>query len=138
MNYYEANNETKAIENFDEEHYYYLLNHYQSVLLELEGVARVLGKEHPVTRLMGGAVDSLDTEELDVALAAYEALPKHVIHKINHPWIGHPPPPGTREELREAVAPKLVGEGTDREPVGCYLRVDARERFQDEIGSSVD
>lgn len=89
-------------------------------------------------KLMERAVESMDTEELEVALAAYEALPEHLMHRVRHPWVGYPPPEGTRQRLREEHAPELVGEGTDSETVGCYLQIDAREVSHEENDWSAD
>lgn len=139
MNYYSDNHNKKNNGGgVDEEYYYQLLDEYQGVFIERAGVARVLGEDHPLSRLMEHAVDTLDPEELRVAQAAYEALPEEVVHRIHHPWVGHPPPPGTRQRLREEHAPTLVGESTGEEPVGCYLQIDARKANREEANKAVD
>ncbi len=146
------NNQTQRVtdeerleeERLDDEYYFYLVNSYQPVFLELEGVSRVLGSEHPTVKLMKEAAESLDVEKLEAALAAFDALPEHVLHQSHHPWIGYPPPPGTREKLRKELIPVLVGETSGPEPVGCYLQIDACETWEgapwsaDEDGHVVD
>lgn len=138
MNHYESNSEQTGGGEIDERDFYCLLDEYQPVFFEREGLTRVLGEGHPVVKLMEEAVESLDTEELKVALAAYEALPEWVVHRIKNPWVGHPPPAGTRQRLREEHAPELVGETSGREPVGCYLQIDARNGDRDEVHWAVD
>jgi len=116
-----------------------LIQENLDMIRDQEGIARVLGENHPLVELIQKALKIGDPEELAVAKAAYEALPEEFIHRVHHPWIGHPPPSGTREKLRNEHAPKLVGEdmpGPD--PVGCYLRIDAKESYQEEIHWTAD
>lgn len=138
MNYYNDNHKKDRSGEMDEGHIYRLIDEYAHVFIEQEGVARVLGEDHPVPRLMKHAEETLDPEELAVAHAAYEALPEEVLHRVHHPWVGHPPPPGTRQRLREELAPKLVGESIGEEPVGCYLQLDARKGSEEEVNVAVD
>jgi len=116
-----------------------LIQENLDMIRDQEGIARVLGENHPLVELIQKALKIGDPERLAVAKAAYEALPEEFIHRVHHPWIGHPPPSGTREKLRNEHAPKLVGEdmpGPD--PVGCYLRIDAKESYQEEIHWTAD
>lgn len=111
-----------------------LLQEHGDMILDLQGISQVLGEDHPVVRLIENARQIGDPEELKVAQGAYEALPEGVLHRARHPWIGHPPPPGTRKKLREEHAPVLVGEGTPGpDPVGCYLQIDARVGDSEEV-----
>ena len=104
-------------------------NHEHFVLFcDREVIARSLGADHPLPRLIENALNTCDPEELAIAKAAYDALPEEVINRMHHPWIGHPPPPGTREKLRHEQAPRLVGESMPGpDPVGCYLQIDATD-----------
>jgi hypothetical protein len=107
--------------------------------IDHEGIARVLGVDHPIVGLIGKALETGGHEEVTVARSAYEALPEAVLNRARHPWIGHPPPHGTRHKLRKEQAGVLVGEldpGPD--PVGCYLQVDAREAYGREYYHAVD
>lgn len=131
--------ETNYWEGMSEGYQEDLLQENIAMVRDQEGIARILGENHPLIRLIENALETGDPEELAVAKAAYEALPKEFIHRVHYPWIGHPPPPGTREKLRKEQAPRLVGEdmlGPD--PVGCYLQIDAREGFREEIHWTVD
>jgi len=116
-----------------------LLQENMDMIRDREGIARILGENHPLVELIQKALKIGDPEELAVAKAAYDALPEEFIHRVRHPWIGHPPPSGTREKLRKEHAAKLAGEdmpGPD--PVGCYLQIDAREGYREETYWTVD
>ncbi len=133
MNHQE-NNRIKGIEDQDrleEEHYFFLLNSFEPVFFESEGVSRVLGPEHPTVRLMEDAAKSLDWEKLEEAQAAFYALPEGVLHRVYHPWIGCPPPPGTTQKLREELTEERLGDLCGLEMVECYLQIDAREVGED-------
>ncbi len=130
MRYYEENNEFENTSNedqMDEEHFIDCLQRYQDVFLELEGISRVLGADHPTVKLMTDATEDLDEEKLEAAQAAFDALPEQVVNRARHPWIGYPPPAGIREKLRKVLIPELVGESYGKDPVGCYLQIDAYE-----------
>ncbi len=137
MNHYEENNDTSntADEDYmDDDDFFDLLEEYSDVFFELEGVSRVLGPEHPTVRLMADAKESLDEEKLEAAQAAFDALPEQVLDRAHHPWIGCPPPSGIREKFRKFLIPELVGEAYGKDPMGCYLQIDAREGLYDCYG----
>ncbi len=137
MNHYEENNEFENTRNEDQtyaEHVSDLIQTYSSVFFELESTSRVFGPEHPTVRLMEDATESLDEEKLEAAQAAFDALPKQVLYRAHHPWIGCPPPSGIREKFRKFLIPELVGEAYGKDPMGCYLQIDAREDLYDCYG----
>ena len=115
------------------------MQRYWEMGTDCDGLTRILGEEHPLIKLMESALRTGDPEELAVANAAYEALPDDIINRVRYPWMGHPPPPGTRETLRKEQAPVLAGEDmSGPDPVGCYLQIDARKGLRDEIDWTVD
>ncbi len=116
-----------------------LWQQYGHMFLDRQGIVRVLGEGHPVVRLIEKAFHSGNLEDLEKAQAAYETLPERVLNRARHPWIGHPPPSGTRQKLREEHAGVLVGESTPGpDPVGCYLQIDALEGYREEVACTTD
>jgi hypothetical protein len=111
----------------------YVLTGHTELFVYSERLPEILGDTHPLVGLVRNALESGDQEELKVAEAALLALPEEVVHRMKHPWVGHPPPPGTRRKLIEEATRKLVGE-----PVGCYLRIDGRKGYREEIYWEVD
>jgi hypothetical protein len=111
----------------------YVLTGHTELFVFSERLPEVLGDTHPLVGLVRNALESGDQEELKVAEAALLALPEEVVHRMKHPWVGHPPPPGTRRKLIEEANPERVGES-----VGCYLRIDARKGYREEIHWEVD
>lgn len=143
MNHYKDSNDIEQFKGEyqvaeEEDLFMWLWDTYNPVFEALDGVSHVLGTDHPLSRLMAGAVKSLDPEELAVAEAAYEALPEYIKHRVDYPWIGSPPPPGTREKLRQTEAPKLDSEVMGREMVGCYLQIDAGRGYRDSAHRPAD
>lgn len=139
MKDYSNKNETAFRKFMSERYEDELLQHHGRMLADRQGIVRVIGKDHPVVRLIEIAFQSGDPEDLEVAQAAYDTLPERVLNRARHPWIGHPPPSGTRQKLREEHASVLVGEempGPD--PVGCYLQIDAREGYGAEVAWTTD
>jgi len=130
MTYWDVMSEGNCVE---------LMQEHLRMRLDLPGICRVLGEDHPIVRLIAKATEIGDIEELTVAQAAYEALPEEVLHRARYPWMGLPPPHGTREKLRQQLAPVLIGEGMPGpDPVGCYLQVDARKGYEGETGWETD
>ncbi len=107
----------------DDEHYFDLLQGYP-IVFELEGLSRGLGPEHPTVRVLADARKSLDAEKLEAAQAAFDALPEQVVNRALYPWTGGPPPSYICELYS---ASKLIGKAYGRDPVRCYLQIDARE-----------
>ena len=139
MKNHNENTETTYWEGLSQNDYEDLIQENNAMTRDQEGIARVMGEDHPLVQLIQRAIKIGDPEELAVAKAAYDALPEEFIHRVRHPWIGHPPPSGTREKLRNEHAPRLVGEdmpGPD--PVGCYLQIDAREGYREETYWTAD
>ncbi len=135
MNHHEENNDVRNTTDegyVDDDCFIDLLQKYGPVFFELEDISRVLGTEHPTVRLMTDATESLDEDKLEAAQAAFDALPEQVLNRARYPWVGCPPPSGIREKLRKVLLPELVGESYGKDPVGCYLQIDARKAWEDD------
>jgi hypothetical protein len=124
MNHHEENNDVRNTTDegyVDDDCFIDLLQKYGPVFFELEDISRVLGTEHPTVRLMTDATESLDEDKLEAAQAAFDALPEQVLNRARYPWVGCPPPLGTRDKLRELLVPELEYEFENLKCAYCYL-----------------